>query len=229
MYLEQEIPHPIDEIQRIAFIELLGRFDSDECYQIMTAYDLAEKTHSQQKRASGEKYFAHPRHVALFLTSLGIDDPDIISGALLHDVVEDAHLINGESFMNNADWMKRADEWLTQEKINPRVRRIVANLTKPRIDGFDVFNEDQRRNSAIETLKQSEPEVILIKMADRLHNLQTLGGLDRWKAEMAISETQGVMFGVFSKILQTAYRKKGIKLFKGMTEAICEYERIQNR
>lgn len=66
-------------------------------------------------------------------------------------------------------------------------------------------------------------------MADRLHNLQTLGTFDRRKAEMVITETQSIMYMAFSRILRTKYHREGMEMFRQMKDAICAFERSSNR
>jgi len=228
MLIEQERLHPPDENQRLGFMELLGRFESYESFQIMSAYDIAEDVHKRQNRATGERYFSHPRNVALSLMSLGIDNANVISGALLHDVIEDVLLINGLEFINNKQWLKVGNEWMKEEGINPQVRKIVTSLTKPKIDNIDIFTVEQRRYFAIENVRFAPPEAQIIKMADRLHNLQTLNALSEGKAQGIIWETQNILYSALSKTLQDKrYAKYARRLFLKMEDAICEFRHQQ--
>ena len=129
--------------------------------KILSAYQLAEKAHADQKRSSGEPYIIHPLAVADILLDLGMDTDTICVG-LLHDVVEDT------------DYTVEDIENI----FGPKIAQIVDGLTK--ISG-GIFGD--RASAQAENFKKllltmsNDIRVILIKIADRLHNMRTLGSM----------------------------------------------------
>ena len=139
---------------------------------VQKAYDFANKNHKDQFRKSGEPYIIHPLNVAYILTTLDLDE-ETICAALLHDIVEDTQItrqdiINefGEQIANLVDGVTK----LTQFQQNITVKeQQVEDYRKM----FLAMGKDIR--------------VILIKLADRLHNMRTLKFLTRDR-QIAISK-----------------------------------------
>ena len=124
------------------------------------AFDTGERLHRGQLRKSGEPYFIHPINVVLILARLGMDEETLIGG-LLHDVVEDTEY--------TVEDMERI--------FGPKIASMVDGLTK--MSG--VFNADTSEQAeyfrkVLLTLSD-DVRVILIKIADRLHNMRTLGAM----------------------------------------------------
>ncbi len=125
---------------------------------IKKAYDLANSKHGSQCRMSGEPYIIHPMNVAFILANLGMDD-ETLCAALLHDVVEDTEL-------TNEDLVKEFGEAIAQ---------MVAGVTKLGSIRFTSIEEKQAENYRKMFLAMGKDiRVILIKLADRLHNMRTL-------------------------------------------------------
>ncbi|MDI6709335.1 MAG: bifunctional (p)ppGpp synthetase/guanosine-3',5'-bis(diphosphate) 3'-pyrophosphohydrolase [Bacillota bacterium] len=123
------------------------------------AYDFAAEAHSQQKRYSGDPYITHPLAVAMILAELELDLETIVAG-ILHDVVEDS------------------DRGLTpiREIFGDEVAQLVDGVTKLGRLEFRSKEEQQAENLRKMLLAMARDiRVILIKLADRLHNLRTLG------------------------------------------------------
>ena len=142
-------------------IETIRRYHpSDDMNQIREAYELAAKAHANQLRRSGAPYIIHPLHVAIILAEMEMDKESIIAG-LLHDVVEDT------------------DVTLEQigEKFGPDVALLVDGVTKlTRLTlGTADKLEMQAENLRKMFLSMSKDiRIIIIKLADRLHNMRTL-------------------------------------------------------
>ena len=130
---------------------------------IRKAYDFAKKYHGDQKRKSGESYLVHPLNVAYILSTLELDD-ETICAALLHDVVEDTPATN---------------EDLIRE-FGVSVANMVAGVTKLGKIQYTTAEEEQVENYRKMFLAMGKDiRVILIKLADRLHNMRTLKYLSR--------------------------------------------------
>jgi GTP pyrophosphokinase len=137
------------------------------------AYHFADWAHSGQTRLSGEPYITHPWNVALIVADMGLDDPSI-AAALLHDVVEDTEVEMAT---------------ITQE-FGKEVARLVEGVTKLRRLQFHTFRQEQVENlRKVLVAMAQDVRVILIKLADRLHNLRTLDPLPEEKRKATALET----------------------------------------
>ena len=162
--------------------ELIGRlprsFTEAEIQMIRNAYDLAAEAHAAVPRESGEPYIIHPLAVAGILADLRLDATAIAAG-LLHDVVEDSDITVAT----------------LAERFNPKVASLVDGVTKlEEIKRFSDENQSQQvasnpklRSQRDETLRKlflamaEDIRVVIIKLADRLHNVRTLGYLKEHK------------------------------------------------
>ena len=143
------------------FDEILESIENNPNYDkdlIIKAYEKAEKLHSGQTRFSGEPYIVHPVEVAKILVGLGLDTQSIVA-ALLHDVIEDT------------------DE--TREDVEREFGKDVAFLVEgvTKLGKVDIKSkvEQQAENIRKMLLAMAEDvRVIIIKLADRLHNMRTL-------------------------------------------------------
>jgi len=123
------------------------------------AYVYAMKAHGNQQRASGDLYFSHPLEVAAILTEFKLDDATIVA-ALLHDVIEDTDVTRAE-----------IDQMFGEE-----IGALVEGLTK--IKKLDLVTKKAEQAENFRKLLvaiSSDIRVLLIKLADRLHNMRTLG------------------------------------------------------
>lgn len=125
---------------------------------LIKAYTFAKNSHGNQKRHSGELYFSHPLSVAMILTELKLDQDSIIT-ALLHDVVEDTEVTIEE----------------IRKEFGDEVARLVDGVTKLGKIGSVPANEHIAENFRKLILAISgDIRVLLVKLADRLHNMRTL-------------------------------------------------------
>ncbi|MEG1027308.1 MAG: HD domain-containing protein, partial [Oscillospiraceae bacterium] len=148
--------------------------------EVKKAYELAEKAHVNQVRASGEAYFVHPLEVAYILVDLGMDTDSICAG-LLHDVVEDTDVTLQQ---------------ITQ-LFGKGVALLVDGVTKLGQVPLSTKEEQQAENIRKMLLAMAEDvRVIIIKLADRLHNMRTL----MYKKESKQRETSLETMEVYAPI-----------------------------
>jgi GTP pyrophosphokinase len=146
---------------------------SKDIHQIWEAYRFGEAAHQGQFRKSGEPYISHPVSVALILAGLHLDTPTIIA-ALLHDVVEDTKITKQE----------------VADKFGAQVAELVDGLSKLDKIEFQSATEAQAENFRKMLLAMSQDvRVILVKLADRMHNMQTLGVMKPEKRRRIARET----------------------------------------
>ena len=152
------------------------RRNQDEISFVLEAFDFAFKNHIQQKRKSGEPYIVHPVAVALSLIELNCDKESVCA-ALLHDVVEDT----GASHEDLRDIFGET------------VADIVDGVTKLSKLNFKSSEEEQASNFRKMLLViAKDVRVVLVKLADRLHNMQTLNYLKKEKQQRISRETLDV-------------------------------------
>lgn len=144
--------------------------------KIVSAYELAEKFHHDQKRESGEPYISHPLAVSYILLELGMDT-DTICAALLHDVVEDTECTLEE----------------LQKRFGTDVAMLVNGVTK--LKKVETFTKDEQKAENIRKILLAMSEdirVIIIKLADRLHNMRTLNFCRDEKRRTIAHETMNI-------------------------------------
>ena len=158
----------VSELLRIAdHLEPQGR------EMVRKAYERAAKAHTGQRRLSGEDYVNHPMEVAAILADLELD-AETISAALLHDTVEDTALTAEE----------------VEREFGPEVARLVEGVTK--LGRISLRSDQQQQAENIRKMMVAMAEdlrVVLIKLADRLHNMRTLEPLPDVKRRKISRET----------------------------------------
>jgi len=150
---------------REKFVELLEfRLTSSELRRVMRAYKLAKYGHKDQRREDGERYFEHPKAVALILIQeLKLFDADTIIAALMHDLQEDSFILDWEDI---------------EDLFGKDVARYVRAVTK------------EPKKNYLENLLEAPTPAIFVKLADRLHNLRTLSACRPEKQLKQIKETR---------------------------------------
>ncbi len=161
----------------IAFNDLAskarGNNPESDTELLRRAYEFSAAKHEGQRRRSGEDYITHPLEVASLVADMKLDDVAITSG-LLHDVVEDT-LTTIES---------------VREHFGPDVAHVVAGVTKISTIPFSSREERQAENFRKMLLAMvDDVRVILVKLADRLHNMRTLQHLDDKQRTAIAQET----------------------------------------
>lgn len=164
---------------------------------IEKAYKLSEEAHSGQYRKSGEAYIDHPLSVALILANLHLDYY-CITAAILHDCIEDTHISKDDivlQFGNKIAHIVEGVTNLTNLKFNSKYQKQSQNLQKL----FFAMSKDMR--------------VIIIKLADRLHNMRTISSMSKQKQIEKAIETEEIYAPI-------AYRL-GLNNIKTELENIC--------
>ena len=174
--------------------ELYGDKDRD---MLLKAYNYAKEAHSNQKRASGEPYFIHPCAVALILMELGLDAPTV-AAALLHDVIEDTPATEED--------IKRA--------FGDEVLELVSGVTKLDKIVFKSQEQEEAENfRKIFVAMAKDIRVIIIKMADRLHNMRSLNFLSPERQQKMARETLDIFAPLAGRL--------GISQIKCELEDLC--------
>ena len=143
----------VSELLRIA-----DHLEAQDREMVKRAYERAAKAHTGQRRLSGEEYVNHPIEVAAILAELELD-AETIAAALLHDTVEDTALTAEE----------------VETEFGPEVARLVEGVTK--LGRISLRSDQQQQAENIRKMMVAMAEdlrVVLIKLADRLHNMRTL-------------------------------------------------------
>ncbi|MGD0707861.1 MAG: bifunctional (p)ppGpp synthetase/guanosine-3',5'-bis(diphosphate) 3'-pyrophosphohydrolase [Anaerolineaceae bacterium] len=171
---------------------------------ITRAYQFAEKAHAGQKRASGEPYLTHCEAVAIILAEMRVPPAVVIAG-LLHDTVEDTKVTLDDIRREFSDEIARLVDGVTKLTNLPRVSRADQHKneltsTEPGDEGDElevgtISSRSRRKDLANETLRKTflamgdDIRVVLIKLADRLHNMRTLGFMPEQKRRRIARET----------------------------------------
>ena len=158
----------------------------DKATLIEKAYHFAEECHNGQKRMSGGPYIEHPLQTALFLAELHLD-ATTISSALLHDVIEDCNVTYDDIKIRFGEDVAKLVDSVTK-----LTRMDLALMDKEDPQQASAFQEDRLRAESLRKMLVAMAEdvrVVLIKLADRLHNMRTLGALAPHRRKAIAQET----------------------------------------
>ncbi len=183
--------HPTDDI-----IRAMQSPSTEDQKAIQEAYDFAAKAHGEEKRKSGEPYIIHPAAIAVTLAKLGMDRITIIAG-ILHDTIEDTPVTAEE----------------IEAKFSAEVRFLVEGVTKLskfKYRGIERHVESFRR---LMVATANDIRVIIIKLADRLHNMETLHFVDPSKQQRIALETKEVYVPIAERL--------GIGIIKAQLEDLA--------
>ena len=159
----------VDEL----FNELKSRYAGGDLVKITSAYEMAANGHIAQKRMSGEPYIIHPISVAIYLSDLSMDIETVVA-ALLHDLIEDTDITYDD----------------IKSSFGSDVANIVEGVTK--LDRIRYNTKEEAKADAIRKMvvaMSKDIRVLILKLADRLHNIETLEHLHDWKQEKIANET----------------------------------------
>ena len=182
------------QVEQLLLDKMELYLSADKIAEVRRAYTFAEIAHTGQKRLSGEPFFEHPKQTALFLADLKLD-ANTLSAALLHDVLEDcdvtydqlhdqfgddvARLVDGVTKLTRAQLM--GDEDFHMSSSGDYDPEAVA-------DDIDDIAQAETLRKMLMTMAE-DVRVVLIKLADRLHNMRTISALPPSRREAMARET----------------------------------------
>jgi GTP pyrophosphokinase/guanosine-3',5'-bis(diphosphate) 3'-pyrophosphohydrolase len=178
------IEHPQDKLVRRLCTILNSYLDETQIDQVIRAYNFGAKAHQGQRRKSGEAFICHPLTVAINLAEMRMDARGIMA-AILHDVIEDTSV--------------------TKEEISTTFSDEVAEL----VDGVTKLTQIDSKNQAeaqAENVRKmflamaNDLRVIMVKLSDRLHNMQTLGVMPAHKKRRIARETLDIYAPISNRL-----------------------------
>ena len=185
-------------------IEALSKKLSDylkpnQIEQVHKAYEFAHEAHSGQFRTSGDPYVSHPIAVANILSSFHMDE-DSLSAAMLHDVIEDCGV----------------PKKIIEEKFNKNVADLVDGVSK--LDQLDMVSKAEANAENFQKMilaMSNDIRVIVVKLADRLHNMRTIEFLETDKQKRKAKETLEIYAPLAHRIgMNHVYRELEDRSFK---------------
>ncbi|MRX33400.1 bifunctional (p)ppGpp synthetase/guanosine-3',5'-bis(diphosphate) 3'-pyrophosphohydrolase [Aminobacter sp. MDW-2] len=203
-------------MRQYELVERVQRYKPDVNEALLNkAYVYAMQKHGHQRRASGDPYFSHPLEVAAILTDMHLDEATI-AVALLHDTIEDTSATRAE----------------IDELFGPDIGKLVEGLTK--LKKLDLVSKkaEQAENLRKLLLAISEDvRVLLVKLADRLHNMRTLHHVPESKRLRIAEETMDIyaplagrmgMQGMREELEELAFRYINPEAYRTVTERLAE-------
>ena len=216
-------------MRQYELVERVTRYDPDANEDLLNrAYVYAMKAHGNQKRASGEAYFNHPLEVAAILADMKLDDATI-AAALLHDTVEDTEATLTE----------------ITEKFGPEIASLVEGLTK--IKQLDRVTKEATQAENLRKLllaMSRDVRVLLVKLADRLHNMRTISHVKpdkrvriaeetidiyaplagRMGMQVVRDELEDISFAILNPEANQAIRERLVRLHEESGDVLAEIE-----
>lgn len=154
-------------------INKLKEYNPEEIEYVKKAYEYANVLHAGQKRQSGEPYISHPLNVAYILAEMHADRETICAG-LLHDTLEDTNITKED----------------LAHDFNQNIANLVDGVTKISKMNFSSKQEQNNANTRkIITGITEDVRIIIVKLADRLHNMRTLSYMPEEKQKRIAQET----------------------------------------
>jgi guanosine-3',5'-bis(diphosphate) 3'-pyrophosphohydrolase len=180
-------------MRQYELVERVTSYDPEADEDMLNkAYVYAMKAHGHQVRASGDPYFTHPLEVAAILTDMKLDDATI-AAALLHDVVEDTEATHQE----------------IEDLFGPEISGLVEGLTK--IKRLDLISKEAAQAENLRKLLLAmarDARVLLVKLADRLHNMRTLNHVKPEKRARIARETMDIYAPLAGRMGMHAIREE---------------------
>ena len=180
-------------------VRLKAYYSNADFELLKKAYCFATNAHKNQRRRSGEDYITHPVNVAAILIKLRMDIESIVSG-LLHDVIEDCNIY----------------PQTIEKEFGQEVAQIVTGLTKISQIKFKTIADSQAENFRKMVMAMAKDiRVIIVKMADRMHNMKTLQYVSEIKQKKIARETLDIYVPMADRL--------GINSIKTNLEDLCLY------
>lgn len=187
-----ELERPQEKLIRRLCSTLSGYLDQGQIDDCVRAYEFGAKAHTGQFRKSGEAYICHPVAVAISLAEMRMD-ANCIMAAILHDVIEDTGV----------------DKQELARTFNPEVSELVDGVTKLTKIDSKSHAETQAENVRKMFLAMGKDlRVIMVKLADRLHNMQTLGAMPAEKKRRIARETLDIYAPIANRLGMNSIRHK---------------------
>lgn len=166
-----KLSHPDVDVAQFDLMRVLGYLSTAEQQKVLRACAFGDKAHIKDKRKSGEPYITHPIAVAEILASFRMD-VDTIVAAILHDTVEDTEVTEADIVQN----------------FGQDVCQIVIGVTKLKSSQEKHVNKAATFYRII-TATLEDPRVLIVKLADRLHNMTTIDAVPEYKQQATAKET----------------------------------------
>jgi (p)ppGpp synthetase, RelA/SpoT family len=173
---KEVITHTVEDL----FVKVESYLTIEDVAFIQKAYDVAQKAHSPQVRKSGEPFVLHPVNVAYILAELNAA-PEVVAAGLLHDVVEDTPVTSSE----------------IEELFGETVAKLVDGVTK--LDQLSINKKLARSETSNDNYQKlmlamvKDVRVVMVKLADRLHNMRTIQYLKMDKRQQIARETIDIL------------------------------------
>ncbi len=178
-------PTPVAMMRQYDLVERVRKYNPKVDEDLLNrAYVYAMKAHGEQKRASGDPYFSHPLEVAAILTDHKLDDATI-AAALLHDTIEDTEATRAE----------------IDQLFGKDIGKLVEGLTK--LKKLDLVTREAKQAENLRKLLLAiadDVRVLLVKLADRLHNMRTLSHMPPEARRRAAEETLDIYAPLAARI-----------------------------
>src|SRR5690606_5541715 len=201
-------------MRQYELVERVQRYKPDVNEALLNrAYVYAMQKHGHQRRASGDPYFSHPLEVAAILTDMHLDE-STIAVALLHDTIEDTTATRAE----------------IDELFGPDIGRLVEGLTK--LKKLDLVSKKAEQAENLRKLLlaiSQDVRVLLVKLADRLHNMRTLHHVPESKRMRIAEETMEIyaplagrmgMQGMREELEELGFRNINPEAYRTVTERL---------
>ncbi len=187
-----ELERPQDKLIRRLCATLSGYLDPSQIDQCVRAYEVGATAHAGQFRKSGEAYICHPVSVAISLAEMRMDANGIMA-ALLHDVIEDTPVSKKE----------------LADQFGSEVAELVDGVTKlSKIDSKSHAEAQAENVRKMFLAMAKDLRVIIVKLADRLHNMQTLGVMPAAKKRRIARETLDIYAPIANRLGMNNIRQK---------------------
>lgn len=191
----------VDEVKDFLLTEAEKNLTDEQLKTVKLAFKVADQAHFGQFRKSGEPYITHPIEVATIITHWGLDEKTI-AGALMHDVIEDTEVTKDDL------------AHIFGEKIADLVDGV-TKLDKINFDSEEAAHAEYFRKVVLAMAK--DLRVILIKLADRTHNMRTLGSMKPHKRKKISNETMEIYVPIAYKLgLHRVYTELAEESFKNL-------------